>query len=77
MEEIVAWRPPAAFARRTRLPGAGEVTARYDLGAVEGGTHLRLRWHASDPHAPLAREAVAEARKSIARLREVAGILSR
>ena len=77
MEEIVAWRPPIAFARRTRLPGAGEVTARYELEPVDGGTHLRLRWHASDPDAPLAREAVSEARESIARLRKVAGVLSR
>jgi hypothetical protein len=77
MEEIVEWRPPVTFARRTRLPDAGEITARYDLGVVDGGTHLRLRWHASDPDDPLVREAVAEAQKSIGRLRKLAGVLSR
>lgn len=77
MEEIVEWRPPVTFARRTRLPDAGDFTVRYDLDVVDGGTHLRLRWHASDPDAPLAREAVAEAQKSIGRLRKLAGALSR
>ena len=48
MEEIVDWRPPNAFARRTRTPGLGAVTAAYELREEEGTTRLRLRWFAAD-----------------------------
>lgn len=77
MEEIVEWRPPFAFARRTRLPEAGDVTVRYDLYALDGETRLRLRWHASDPNAPLAREALKNVRVAQERLKKVAGTVSR
>lgn len=77
MEEIVEWRPPVTFARRTRLLNAGEVTARYDLDGLDGGTRLRLRWHASEPDAPLAREALAEVRVALDRLKKVAETVSR
>lgn len=77
MEEIVEWRPPVTFARRTHLPGAGEFTARYDLEKVAGGTRLRLRWHASDPDAPLARQAAADAQRALGGLTKLASILSR
>ncbi len=77
MEEIVAWRPPVTFARRTQLPNAGEVTARYDLEAVDRGTRLRLRWHASEPDARLAREALIDVRAAQERLRKAASTVSR
>jgi uncharacterized protein YndB with AHSA1/START domain len=44
MEEIVDWRPPHAFARRTQTPGLGAVTATYELREDGGTTRLRVRW---------------------------------
>ncbi len=48
MEEIVAWRPPNAFSRRTHTPGLGAVTEMYELWEVDGATRLRVRWYAAD-----------------------------
>jgi uncharacterized protein YndB with AHSA1/START domain len=47
MEEIVDWRPPYAFARRTQTPGLGAVTATYELREDGGTTRLRVRWFAA------------------------------
>lgn len=77
MEEIVEWRPPEAFARRTRLPEAGDVTTRYDLEAIDGGTRLRLRWYATDPDTPEVRQAIAQAQRAMGRLTALAGSVTR
>jgi len=48
VEQIVDWRPPTGFARRTEYPGLGAITARYDLDEVGSGTRLRVRWFGAD-----------------------------
>ena len=48
VEQILDWRPPSGFARRTEYPGVGAITARYDLDEVAGGSRLRVRWSGAD-----------------------------
>ena len=44
LEEIVDWQPYDHVGWRLAVPGLGPVTASADLGAIEGGTRVRLHW---------------------------------
>jgi class 3 adenylate cyclase len=44
IEQIVEWRPFAAFARTVKLPRNARLTARHELLPDGDGTRLRIRW---------------------------------
>jgi hypothetical protein len=45
VEEILEWRPFAAFVRRAKVPGIGRLAARYELTATEETTQLLVKWY--------------------------------
>ena len=47
LEEIVDWQPFDHIGWRLAVPDIGPIEATVDFDAVEGGTHVRLRWAAS------------------------------
>jgi hypothetical protein len=44
VEQIVEWRPFAAFARTVKLPPNARLTAHHELEPDGDGTRLRIRW---------------------------------
>jgi len=76
MEEIVDWRPPNAFARRTQTPGLGAVTATYELREEGGATHLRVRWFAADGAGGMPQALDEGVRGALDRLEGLAGAAS-
>jgi hypothetical protein len=54
VEEILEWRPFAAFVRRASIPGAGRLTAQYELDGDDDTTRLRARWFGPATTAALA-----------------------
>ena len=45
VEEILEWRPFAAFVRRAKVPGIGRRAARHELTATEETTQLQVKWY--------------------------------
>ena len=43
LEEIIDWRPPNTFSRRTNATGSDGVTTTYELRQAEDATSLRVR----------------------------------
>jgi hypothetical protein len=54
VEEILEWRPFAAFVRRATVPGVGRLAVRYELTPEDDATRLQVRWYGSAPTAALA-----------------------
>lgn len=59
VEEILEWRPFAAFVRRASVPGVGRLAARYELTGDDRATRLQVRWYG-----PPATAALAEAQRT-------------
>lgn len=74
VEEIVDWRPPAAFARRVRRE-SGEMTVTHQLTEADGQTDLRIEWHLADGHTPSPNE-IRDLRGRLQRLEGLAADLS-
>jgi hypothetical protein len=74
VEEIVDWRPTAAFARRLRR-ASGEMTVTHRLTDADGQTDLRIEWHLADGQTPSPSE-VRDLRGKLERLESVAAELS-
>jgi hypothetical protein len=73
MEEIVDWRPPNAFARRTQTPGLGPVTTTYELREEGRSTRLRVRWFAEAGAGTVPQALDDELRGALDRLERLAG----
>jgi hypothetical protein len=54
VEEILEWRPFAAFVRRASVPGVGRLAVRYELTPKDAETRLQVRWYGPAPTAALA-----------------------
>jgi len=54
VEEILEWRPFAAFVRRASVPGVGRLAVRYELTPEDDATRLEVRWYGPAPTAALA-----------------------
>jgi hypothetical protein len=54
VEEILEWRPFAAFVRRASVAGVGRLAVRYELTPDDDATRLLVRWYGPAPTAALA-----------------------
>lgn len=54
VEELLEWRPFAAFVRRATVPGAGRLAAQYELTPEGNATRLHVRWYGPAATASLA-----------------------
>lgn len=72
MEEIVDWRPPNGFSRRTKAPGSGGITATYELQSVGAATRLRVGLSAPDNLGEVPQAFTDGLRDALDRLDEVA-----
>lgn len=66
VEEILEWRPFAAFVRRASVPGVGRLATRYELSGDEEETRLHVNWYGPGAAASLA----ATQRASLDRLQQ-------
>ena len=66
VEEILEWRPFAAFVRRASVPGVGRLATRYELSGDEEETRLHVNWYGPRAAASLA----ATQRASLDRLQQ-------
>lgn len=54
IEEILEWRPFAAFVRQSSVAGIGRLATRYELTPDDDSTRLHVRWYGPAPTAELA-----------------------